>query len=822
LFSGVLFFNSQSLYGKLADLHDFIYSRPVVPIVVGVVETWFNISVPNVSLNLPAYNILRFDRPTHGGGVMLLVNNKLHIKLTKQMSFGPIQVLYADIECAFSVFNLIRFVCVYRPPNSDMVNSLCFLKALESEIAPLKGDKPTIIMGDFNLTHVDWRVPCTTLNHSIADEKLLLFSQRAFCTQVVTEPTHDANFTDLVFVSHNNLISNLKVDIPFSTSDHSSIEFEIALNMLGTEDSTNIVLPTARLDFSKTDHCGLAADLLNINWSSIFSINDSIDNAWDKFNNCIMSLIIKFTPLKSKSRCATQPVANKYLPLDIQRLINKKKLAWSLYKKSRRDSDKRTFRGLAKLVRVRIEAYRKEREECILKSASVKKFYAYVKDRMNPEMRLGPLRDSEGTLIINDSNKAEALNKFFHSVFTMDDNNMPSFDLRTAAVMDLPVFTPEEVRAALKESKNSNSCGPDGCPSMILKHYPELCIPLSTIFNMSMQQQLVPNAWKLANVIPIYKGKGSRLDVENYRPISLTNVFCKLMEKLISKKIINFLDTNNLLSPAQSGFRSSRSTLSQLLLAQAQLVDCINKRTCVDSVYTDMSKAFDSLSHKKLIVKLRAYGINSFVCQWIQAFLSNRRQRVVVNSGMSDWLQCTSGVPQGSVLGSLLFNIYINDLPDCVHHSNIYLYADDAKMFKSINCRLDCLLFQQDIDSISAWCTLWQLKLNILKCLYIRYGLVNRPTFDYSISGILLKKVMSTKDLGVVFDSKLSFSEQCNDVVNKGFMRANMLLKCFQSRDRRLQINLFNTFVRPILEFNSPVWSPHLIKDVTAIKRVQK
>jgi hypothetical protein len=399
---------------------------------------------------------------------------------------------------------------------------------------------------------------------------------------------------------------------------------------------------------------------------------------------------------------------------------------------------------------------------------------------------------------------------------------MPSFDPRTAAVMDLPVFIPEKVRAALIESKNSNSCGPDGCPSMILKHYPELCIPLSTIFNMSMKQQLVPNAWKLANVIPIYKGKGSRLDVENYRPISLTNVFCKLMEKLISKKIINFLDTNNLLSSAQSGFRSSRSTLSQLLLAQAQLVDCINKRTCVDSVYTDMSKAFDSLSHKKLIVKLRAYGINSFVCQWIQAFLSNRRQRVVVNSGMSDWLQCTSGVPQGSVLGSLLFNIYINDLPDCVHHSNIYLYADDAKMFKSINCRLDCLLFQQDIDSISAWCTLWQLKLNILKCLYIRYGLVNRPTFDYSISGILLKKVMSTKDLGVVFDSKLSFSEQCNDVVNKGFMRANMLLKCFQSRDRRLQINLFNTFVRPILEFNSPVWSPHLIKDVTAIERVQK
>ena len=162
---------------------------------------------------------------------------------------------------------------------------------------------------------------------------------------------------------------------------------------------------------------------------------------------------------------------------------------------------------------------------------------------------------------------------------------------------------------------------------------------------------------------------------------------------------------------------------------------------------------------------------------------------------MSDWLQCTSGVPQGSILSPILFLIYVNDLSQCVQHSQIFQYADDAKLFKRIICRLDCILFQQDIDALVNWSTTWQLKLNISKCLYIRYGVVIRPSIDYNISGTVLQKVTSTKHLGVTFDSKLKFSEQCNAVVNQSFIRVNLLLKCFHSRDRNLIIGLFNAFI---------------------------
>ena len=209
------------------------------------------------------------------------------------------------------------------------------------------------------------------------------------------------------------------------------------------------------------------------------------------------------------------------------------------------------------------------------------------------------------------------------------------------------------------------------------------------------------------------------------------------MEKLVRKSIVEHLEANNLISAFQSGFRSGRSTLFQLLLSQCKLVDGCNNRSSIEGVYTDLSKAFDSISHAKLLVNLYAYGISPYVCKWIESFLCNRRQRVIINDTVSGWLDCSSAwVPQGSILGPILFLLYINDLPDYIQYSEIFLYADDTKIFKRIHCMLDCINFQCDIDAIVAWCVAWQLTLNVSKCLFIRYGLVDRPLLDYYKSGV--------------------------------------------------------------------------------------
>ena len=183
---------------------------------------------------------------------------------------------------------------------------------------------------------------------------------------------------------------------------------------------------------------------------------------------------------------------------------------------------------------------------------------------MGPLTSIGPMKDTNGLLVENDLDKAELFNNFFHSVYISDDDNAPPFENRTNVIMPTPTFTRTDVKRALSESKNSSSCGPDGCPPLLLKKFPELCEPLCDIFNMSLVQGYVPAAWKVAHVTSIYKGKRSVLDIINYRPISLTNVFCQILERLIRGKIMLHLESNNLLSTAQSGFRKKHSALTQL------------------------------------------------------------------------------------------------------------------------------------------------------------------------------------------------------------------------------------------------------------------
>ena len=322
--------------------------------------------------------------------------------------------------------------------------------------------------------------------------------------------------------------------------------------------------------------------------------------------------------------------------------------------------------------------------------------------------------------------------------------------------MPTPIFSVTDTRKSLSVSSTSISCGPDGVPPLHLKKFPELCSPLCNLFNMSLQQGYVPKTWKTENIVPIYKGKGSTLEVNNYRPISLTNVFCKTLERLIRCSIVSHLEFEKLLSPCQSGFRSGLSTLTQLTHDQLLINNNINQLRCVDGAYTDLSKAFDTISHKKLLLKLQAYGIQGSLLKWIESFLSDRSQSVVINSTLSGHKPCISGVPQGSVLSPLLFIIiFINDLPDCIKNSTILLYADDAKLLKPITCRLVCFLLQQDLDAFAAWCLTWQDQLNISKCLWTRFVLAHKP---------IITQVTTTNDLSVTFDSKLNFSSHCHRV----------------------------------------------------------
>ena len=237
-----------------------------------------------------------------------------------------------------------------------------------------------------------------------------------------------------------------------------------------------------------------------------------------------------------------------------------------------------------------------------------------------------------------------------------------------------------------------------------------------------MREGEIPKEWREANITPLFK-KGSRLIAENYRPVSLTSICCKLMEGIIRDRMMKFMEEANLISKSQHGFVKKRACVTNLLECQGLVANILSKGNSVDVLYTDFSKAFDKVSHRKLLVKLSGYGFSLKLISWIRAFLQDRKQCVVMGDIESDWREIWSGVPQGSVLGPLLFVVYINDLPECLSNK-CKMYADDSKVFAEVNLNGQSNL-QMDINSIVKWCKNWDMSLNCSKCKIMHFGSKN-------------------------------------------------------------------------------------------------
>ena len=260
------------------------------------------------------------------------------------------------------------------------------------------------------------------------------------------------------------------------------------------------------------------------------------------------------------------------------------------------------------------------------------------------------------------------------------------------------------VRNEILKLNVNKSCGPDEIHPQILIELVDLVSkPLALLLNKTMDEGCMPQDWKMVYVSPIFK-KGARNKAENYRPISLTSIVCKLMESFAKDSIMTHMRAENFLSSKQYGFINGRSTTTQFLSYLDKCIDTIVSEGVVDTIYFDFAKVFDSVPHKKLLGKLKSHGINGKVLQWIKAFLSNRRQIVNVDGMKSDPATVLSGIPQDSVLGPILFVIYvyIYDLPEVVK-CGTYIFADDTKIFRQITTRQDAFQLQSDINSLEQW-----------------------------------------------------------------------------------------------------------------------
>ena len=372
--------------------------------------------------------------------------------------------------------------------------------------------------------------------------------------------------------------------------------------------------------------------------------------------------------------------------------------------------------------------------------------------------------------------------------------------------------------------KVNSAAGPDGLPPIFYRQTVDaIKYPLLILFRSLIDLHAVPSEWKLSTITPIFK-KGSPSDPANYRPISLTCTCCKILESIIACELLEYLSSHNLITKHQHGFLKKHSTTTNLLESVNDWSLALSNHHSVLIAYIDFQRAFDSVSHSKLLHKLSRYGICGNLLSWISSFLSNRLQQVKVGSSLSETCQVVSGVPQGSVIGPLLFNLFINDITDCLDSttSTSKLFADDIKIYTELLNHNSSVDFQSELDLIHQWSVRWQLPISHSKCYLLSLGRQEASVTSFTINGVHLTISNLSTDLGVIVDPDLKFDRHVFSIVARAKQRAAIIHRCFLSRNVNNLILAFKTYVRPLLEYAPQVWSLHLSYLIDAIESVQR
>ena len=727
----IVYLNARSLVSKLSDLE--ILLNDYDPDLVLIAETWCNSEITNSMLGIKGYFIepdLRVDRNDTlngiGGGLIVYVKNSLIVKPIDQESTFNMFTQF-EIICKDDIKNNLTITLVYRPPSAPLENTEELCKLLE------KSGPNSSFIGDFNFPSIDW-IYETSDNKSI---NFLQSTKNLNYEQFVDFQTHvRGNILDLVLTNRPENILSVESIGNLSNSDHSIILTEVLFNPKINK-STELVQ-----DWKNGDCEGLTCYLQNVKWIENME-NKSTDEAWTFFKTTITSGIEKFIP-KIPRRGNGKP---QWMTKTVRKLVRMKQRHYNIYMKSRTDINLERLKKTQKDCKKAIRGAKKQFEQNIAKNANKRTFNSYIKSRTKSRANVGPLK--VGSNIFTDPKQiATILNNSFCSVFSKENTQItktcpiiPS----TSQISDI-YFTVRLVQEKISKLKSNSAPGPDGITPRFLKDHSDiLSIPLSIIFNKSMYTSTVPKDWKDANVTPIFK-KGAKSSPDNYRPISLTSVPCKIMESIMRDKMVDHLLVNKLIQNSQHGFMQKKSCTTNLLEFLENVTENLDRGVPMDIVYLDFSKAFDKVPRLRLLEKIKAHSINGRLLKWIENWLTNRQQRVVLNGSYSEWSKVESGVPQGSVLGPLAFVIFINDLDDCIKQLTIVnKFADDTKLGHRIESDQDRETLQRCIDNLLIWAEDWCMEFNVKKCKVMHVGR-NNPNCEYIMAGTVLLTVSKERD----------------------------------------------------------------------------
>ena len=450
---------------------------------------------------------------------------------------------------------------------------------------------------------------------------------------------------------------------------------------------------------------------------------------------------------------------------------------------------------------------------------NLKKTWAILKGIINQnkyKQTQSRFKLSDGQTTADKQIISEKFNDFFvsigpnlaHKIPNQAQSPLSYLGNRLSNTIFLEPVSEEEVYSIVTNLKNS-APGYDEVTAGILElSLPVINGPLTHILNLSLLEGVFPSELKVANVLPLYKADDDML-FNNYRPVSLLSVLSKVFERIMYNRLISFLENNKILFKNQFGFRKQHSTYMALMILLDKIVKALENGEFVVGIYLDFSKAFDTVDHSILLVKLEYYGIRGIALDWFKSYLAGRKQYVTYNGTSSSTKMIKCGVPQGSILGPLLFLLYINDLPNVCKSTNPVLYADDTNLFINGNNLIDLqTAINRELAEISTWLKINKLSLNVKKTHHMIFTHKRKiqPSVALSIEGHPIDEVDNTKFLGVYLDNKINWKKHISYISGKVARGIGLIIKARKMLTSDALLTLYHSFVFPYLSYCNHIW----------------
>ena len=814
--------NCQSAMNKRSEINGLVDSEK--PHILALTEFGAAANISDGELGIEGYAIYRGNHSSGMGGPGK--GAALYVKNTLNHSACPIfdNVAFdCSSWCTVLLADRKRLLVgvVYRSPSSTEENNNRMIDILR--IASATNTNYLLVCGDFNLPKVNWDGnQCLDTDTSFT-ATFVEAVERFNWFQHSREDTRfrgmQRSCLDLIFTNEENMIGEVLELPPLGKSDHVCQKWELTVNDVIFKNTT-----TLRPNYKRANWTKIKDDVKRFTFEPHEQASSMMNSFLTLINKTRKENIPSCKPRSTKHRLPWMRCAK----IKVQRLRRWK--SWTKFKNAgcprSYDAYKLERNKLNVLVR---EAKRKHEQSLI---ADLKDnpnlYYGHCRRSLKTKQGVTNVIDGNGNLTETEDATATALNTYYYSVFTNDDplDPTPEFPDQTEERLTDVTVTSESVEEVLLSLNANKAAGPDGVETRVMKECAEEMAPkLQTIFRKSIDEGEVPQQWREAHIVPIHKG-GSKAIMSNFRPVALTSAICKVLEKIICAAILSFLTTNRLITPQQHGFIRGRSCQTNIMLCLEKWTRILDDGGSVDVAYFDYAKAFDKVSHKLLLLKLKAYGIDGKVLKWLEAWLHNRKQRVVVGDAKSPWLEVVSGTTQGTVLGFLLFLIYINDLPRvCREESLIFLLADDTKTYQEIDMdrskhEENRAELQTRVDSIARWAREWKMEINPGKSKVMHLG-KNNPNLSYNVNGVDIKSVTTEKDIGFWISDDLSTSTHVHKARCRAIGEITRIKRNFSFIDKRAFCVLYNQRVRPHLDYGMAVCPPDSAAEAKLLERVQ-